>query len=49
MSGPYRIAVVGATGQVGTLMLKLLRERALIVRGCVGIVRVFAWVLGSVH
>ncbi len=24
----YRIAVVGATGQVGTLMLKLLRERA---------------------
>jgi aspartate-semialdehyde dehydrogenase len=27
MSGPYRIAVVGATGQVGTLMLALLRER----------------------
>jgi aspartate-semialdehyde dehydrogenase len=24
----YRVAVVGATGQVGTLMLKLLRERA---------------------
>src|ERR1039457_4161016 len=23
----YRVAVVGATGQVGTLMLKLLRER----------------------
>jgi aspartate-semialdehyde dehydrogenase len=27
MSGSYRIAVVGATGQVGTLMLALLRER----------------------
>jgi len=27
MSEDYRIAVVGATGQVGTLMLKLLRER----------------------
>ncbi|HTQ68029.1 MAG TPA: aspartate-semialdehyde dehydrogenase [Solirubrobacteraceae bacterium] len=27
MSGPYRVAVVGATGQVGTLMLRLLRER----------------------
>ncbi|HWX96310.1 MAG TPA: aspartate-semialdehyde dehydrogenase [Solirubrobacteraceae bacterium] len=26
-SGGYRIAVVGATGQVGTLMLELLRER----------------------
>ena len=24
---PYRVAVVGATGQVGTLMLELLRER----------------------
>ncbi|HEX3511584.1 MAG TPA: aspartate-semialdehyde dehydrogenase [Solirubrobacteraceae bacterium] len=24
---PYRVAVVGATGQVGTLMLRLLRER----------------------
>ena len=23
----YRVAVVGATGQVGTLMLQLLRER----------------------
>jgi aspartate-semialdehyde dehydrogenase len=23
----YRVAVVGATGQVGTLMLELLRER----------------------
>ena len=23
----YRVAVVGATGQVGTLMLRLLRER----------------------
>jgi len=29
MSEGYRIAVVGATGQVGTLMLRLLRERAL--------------------
>ncbi|HEV7161901.1 MAG TPA: aspartate-semialdehyde dehydrogenase, partial [Solirubrobacteraceae bacterium] len=28
MSEGYRIAVVGATGQVGTLMLQLLRERA---------------------
>ncbi len=28
MSQGYRIAVVGATGQVGTLMLALLRERA---------------------
>jgi aspartate-semialdehyde dehydrogenase len=28
MSQGYRIAVVGATGQVGSLMLKLLRERA---------------------
>jgi aspartate-semialdehyde dehydrogenase len=28
MSKDYRVAVVGATGQVGTLMLKLLRERA---------------------
>jgi aspartate-semialdehyde dehydrogenase len=28
MSDGYRIAVVGATGQVGTLMLQLLRERA---------------------
>src|SRR5271168_5079226 len=27
MSGSYRVAVVGATGQVGTLMLRLLRER----------------------
>ncbi|HEX4482814.1 MAG TPA: aspartate-semialdehyde dehydrogenase [Solirubrobacteraceae bacterium] len=27
MSEGYRVAVVGATGQVGTLMLKLLRER----------------------
>ncbi len=27
MSNGYRVAVVGATGQVGTLMLKLLRER----------------------
>ncbi len=26
-SGGYRVAVVGATGQVGTLMLELLRER----------------------
>jgi len=32
MSGPYRIAVVGATGQVGTLMLKLLRERSFPIR-----------------
>jgi aspartate-semialdehyde dehydrogenase len=28
MSNGYRIAVVGATGQVGSLMLRLLRERA---------------------
>jgi aspartate-semialdehyde dehydrogenase len=28
MSDGYRVAVVGATGQVGTLMLQLLRERA---------------------
>ncbi len=28
MSEGYRIAVVGATGQVGTLMLRLLRERS---------------------
>jgi aspartate-semialdehyde dehydrogenase len=28
MSNGYRVAVVGATGQVGTLMLGLLRERA---------------------
>jgi aspartate-semialdehyde dehydrogenase len=28
MSQGYRVAVVGATGQVGTLMLSLLRERA---------------------
>src|SRR5271155_4467561 len=27
MSNGYRVAVVGATGQVGTLMLELLRER----------------------
>ena len=27
MSNGYRVAVVGATGQVGTLMLALLRER----------------------
>src|SRR6185312_4932568 len=27
MSEHYRVAVVGATGQVGTLMLALLRER----------------------
>src|SRR6185312_6222039 len=27
MGDGYRVAVVGATGQVGTLMLKLLRER----------------------
>jgi aspartate-semialdehyde dehydrogenase len=27
MSNGYRVAVVGATGQVGTLLLKLLRER----------------------
>jgi aspartate-semialdehyde dehydrogenase len=29
MSEGYRVAVVGATGQVGTLMLQLLRERGL--------------------
>ncbi len=29
MSEGYRVAVVGATGQVGTLMLELLRERSL--------------------
>ena len=28
MTNGYRVAVVGATGQVGTLMLELLRERA---------------------
>jgi aspartate-semialdehyde dehydrogenase len=28
MSAGYRVAVVGATGQVGTLMLRLLRERS---------------------
>jgi aspartate-semialdehyde dehydrogenase len=28
MSESYRVAVVGATGQVGTLMLRLLRERS---------------------
>ena len=28
MNDGYRVAVVGATGQVGTLMLKLLRERS---------------------
>ena len=28
MSGTYRVAVVGATGQVGSLMLRLLRERS---------------------
>jgi aspartate-semialdehyde dehydrogenase len=28
MSNGYRVAVVGATGQVGTLLLELLRERA---------------------
>jgi aspartate-semialdehyde dehydrogenase len=28
MSDGYRVAVVGATGQVGTLMLRLLRERS---------------------
>jgi len=27
MADGYRVAVVGATGQVGTLMLELLRER----------------------
>src|ERR1700688_1886862 len=28
MGNGYRVAVVGATGQVGTLMLQLLRERS---------------------
>src|SRR5271163_2513166 len=28
MNSGYRVAVVGATGQVGTLMLELLRERS---------------------
>jgi len=28
MTSGYRVAVVGATGQVGTLMLELLRERS---------------------
>src|SRR5271166_661777 len=32
MSDGYRFAVVGATGQVGTLMLKLLRERSFPIR-----------------
>src|SRR4029077_9138015 len=32
MSNDYRVAVVGATGQVGTLMLRLLREREFPVR-----------------
>jgi aspartate-semialdehyde dehydrogenase len=32
MSEGYRVAVVGATGQVGTLMLRLLRERSFPVR-----------------
>jgi aspartate-semialdehyde dehydrogenase len=32
MSDGYRVAVVGATGQVGTLMLRLLRERRFPVR-----------------
>jgi aspartate-semialdehyde dehydrogenase len=32
MSEGYRVAVVGATGQVGTLMLELLRERGFPVR-----------------
>ncbi|HTD07563.1 MAG TPA: aspartate-semialdehyde dehydrogenase [Solirubrobacteraceae bacterium] len=32
MSEGYRVAVVGATGQVGTLMLQLLRERSLPMR-----------------
>src|SRR6476660_2786510 len=37
MSGSegYRVAVVGATGQVGTLMLALLRERGFPARGSV--------------
>jgi aspartate-semialdehyde dehydrogenase len=34
-SGGYRIAVVGATGQVGTLMLELLRERGFPARAIV--------------
>lgn len=32
MSEGYRVAVVGATGQVGTLLLRLLRERAFTAR-----------------
>jgi aspartate-semialdehyde dehydrogenase len=32
MSNSYRVAVVGATGQVGGLMLKLLRERSFPIR-----------------
>ena len=32
MNGGYRVAVVGATGQVGTLMLRLLTERSFPVR-----------------
>jgi aspartate-semialdehyde dehydrogenase len=32
MSEGYRVAVVGATGQVGTLMLSLLRERSFLAR-----------------
>src|ERR671933_432179 len=32
MSAGYRVAVVGATGQVGGVMLRLLRERAFPVR-----------------
>jgi aspartate-semialdehyde dehydrogenase len=32
MGNSYRVAVVGATGQVGTLMLQLLRERSFPVR-----------------
>jgi aspartate-semialdehyde dehydrogenase len=36
MSEGYRVAVVGATGQVGTLMLELLRERAFPAREIVG-------------
>ena len=33
----YRIAVVGATGQVGSLMLRLLREREFPAREIVAI------------
>ncbi len=29
MSNDYRVAIVGATGQVGMLMLELLHERGL--------------------